>query len=185
MITLQFQSILNTNINLLEEFKMIYRNTIESDIPQLIDLGLLAYGEYFPLLGEEHRNTMGGNLKKPELYENMLKSGKGFVAVLDEQIIGMGFLIYSGNPTPIYPADWSYIRMIGINPKFKGQGIASKITGLCIEEAKNKNESVVGLHTSEMMTTAQHIYKKLGFVIEKELDLIFGKRYWLFKLELN
>ena len=164
---------------------MEYRIAETKDIPQLMELGLLAYGEYFPILEDEHQQTMENNLKKAELYELMMKTGKGFIATLDHQIIGMGFLIYSGNPNHIYPANWSYIRMIGINPKFKGQGIASKITGLCIEEAKNKNESVVGLHTSEMMAAAQHIYKKLGFVIEKELDLIFGKRYWLFKLELN
>ncbi|MFY8020813.1 MAG: GNAT family N-acetyltransferase [Bacteroidia bacterium] len=164
---------------------MVYRMAIQEDIPQLISLGLLAYGEYFPQLSEENKTLMETNLTKPELYVNMMKIGKGFVAEIDDEIVGMGFLINSGHPTAIYPSDWCYIRMIGINPLFKGKGIASKITDLCIQEALEKNEKTIGLHTSEMMPTAQHIYKKKGFVVAKELDLIFGKRYWLYQLNLQ
>jgi ribosomal protein S18 acetylase RimI-like enzyme len=97
----------------------------------------------------------------------------------------MGFLIYSGNPTNIYPGNWSYIRMIGTNPHFKGMGIASKITDLCIVEAIKKNEQTIGLHTSEMMPAARHIYEKKGFIISKELEPILGKKYWLYSLNLN
>jgi ribosomal protein S18 acetylase RimI-like enzyme len=161
---------------------MIYRNALESDINQLVTLGLIAYGEYFPQLSDDNVLLMQTNLKKQELYENMMKIGKGFVAELDNQIIGMGFIIYSGNPTSIYPANWCYIRMIGIHPLFSGKGIASKITELCIKEARCKNEITIGLHTSEMMPAARHIYKKMGFEINKELEPIFGKRYWLYSL---
>lgn len=164
---------------------MEFRIATQEDINQLIPLGLMAYGEYFPVLSEQNKNLMETNLQKPELYENMLGIGKGFVALKEEKIIGMGFLIYSGNPTHIYPADWSYIRMIAINPQFKGLGLASKITELCIEEAIKKNEKIIGLHTSEMMPAARHIYEKKGFVISRELEPIFGKKYWLYSLNLK
>lgn len=164
---------------------MEFRIATHEDINQLIPLGLLAYGEYFPVLTEENKKQMETNLQKPELYENMIGIGKGFVALKEEKIIGMGFIIYSGNPTHIYPPDWSYIRMIGIHPKFKGMGLASKITEMCIEEAIIKNEEIIGLHTSEMMTAARHIYEKKGFVISRELEPIFGKKYWLYSLNLK
>jgi ribosomal protein S18 acetylase RimI-like enzyme len=164
---------------------MEFRIATHEDINQLIPLGLMAYGEYFPVLSEQNKNLMETNLQKPELYENILGIGIGFVALKEEKIIGMGFLIYSGNPTHIYPADWSYIRMIAINPQFKGLGLASKITELCIEEAIKKNEKIIGLHTSEMMPAARHIYEKKGFVISRELEPIFGKKYWLYSLNLK
>ncbi len=164
---------------------MEFRIATTEDINQLIPLGLMAYGEYFPLLSEENKSLMETNLQKSELYENMMKIGKGFVAEFEGKIIGMGFLIYSGNPTNIYPADWSYIRMIGIHPEFKGLGLASKITEMCIEEAIIKNEEIIGLHTSEMMPAARHIYEKKGFVISKELEPILGKQYWLYRLNLK
>jgi GNAT superfamily N-acetyltransferase len=164
---------------------MEYRIAKHEDINQLIPLGLMAYGEYFPMLSEENKKLMETNLQKSELYENMMKIGKGFVAEFEGKIIGMGFLIYSGNPTNIFPGNWSYIRMIGINPQFKGMGIASKITDLCLEEAIKKNEQTIGLHTSEMMPAARHIYEKKGFVISKELEPILGKKYWLYSLNLN
>ena len=164
---------------------MEFRIATHEDINQLIPLGLMAYGEYFPVLSEQNKNLMETNLQKPELYENMLGIGIGFVALKEEKIIGMGFLIYSGNPTHIYPADWSYIRMIAINHQFKGLGLASKITELCIDEAIKKNEKIIGLHTSEMMPAARHIYEKKGFVISRELEPIFGKKYWLYSLNLK
>jgi len=164
---------------------MEFRIATHEDINQLIPLGLMAYGEYFPVLSEQNKNLMETNLQKPELYENILGIGIGFVALKEEKIIGMGFLIYSVNPTHIYPADWSYIRMIAINPQFKGLGLASKITELCIEEAIKKNEKIIGLHTSEMMPAARHIYEKKGFVISRELEPIFGKKYWLYSLNLK
>ncbi len=164
---------------------MEFRIATHEDIKQLIPLGLMAYSEYFPLLSDDNKNLMETNLQKTELYENMMKIGKGFVAEFENKIIGMGFLIYSGNPTNIYPKEYAYIRMIGINPTYKGKGIASKITDLCVEEAMLKNEKIIGLHTSEMMPAARHIYEKKGFVISKELEPILGKKYWLYSLNLK
>jgi len=36
-----------------------------------------------------------------------------------------------------------------------------------------------------MMDAARHIYEKMGFKRIKELQPIFGKRYWLYHLNLN
>ena len=95
----------------------------------------------------------------------------------------MAFLVPKGNPTIIFQADWSYIRMVGVNPNFACKGIGKRLTQMCIDFAKNSNEAVIALHTSEFMNAARHIYESLGFKRSRELDSRYGKRYWLYKLE--
>lgn len=99
-------------------------------------------------------------------------------------IVGMAFLVPSGNAWEIFPAEWSYIRMVGVHPAWQGKGIAKELTRLCIERARSRGESIVALHTSEMMTAARHVYEGFGFKVIREIEPRFGKRYWLYTLEL-
>jgi len=49
------------------------------------------------------------------------------------------------------------------------------------EELKEKT---IALHTSEFMDAARHIYEGLGFIMVKEIPPRYGKRYWLYRLDL-
>ena len=89
-----------------------------------------------------------------------------------------------GNPTPAFQAGWCYIRSLAIAPEFQGKGIARKLTDLCIRRAIATGEQTIALHTSEFMDAARHIYEDMGFKRLKEIDPIFGKRYWVYTLDL-
>lgn len=80
---------------------------------------------------------------------------------------------------------WTYIRMVGVNPKYRGHGIAKDLTKMCIDFAKQNNEKTIALHTSEFMDAARHIYESIGFKVLEETLPIFGKKYWLYTLDLN
>lgn len=82
----------------------------------------------------------------------------------------MAFLVPRGNPTEIYEKDWSYTRLVSVNPDFVGQGIGRKLTSICIEAAKQSGEKTIALHTSELMDNARHIYESFGFKILREID---------------
>ena len=97
----------------------------------------------------------------------------------------MAFLVPNGNPTDIYEQEWSYIRFVSVEPKFDGQGIGRRLTNMCIDLAKQNGEKAIALHTSETMDKTRHIYESLGFRILKKIDQRLGKRYWLYKLDLN
>ena len=97
----------------------------------------------------------------------------------------MAFIIASGNPWEIFKAEWSYIRMVGVNPNYGGQGIAKTLTGMCINHARQTNEKIIALHTSEFMNAARHIYESLGFKVLQEIEPRFGKKYWLYTLNIN
>jgi len=55
---------------------------------------------------------------------------------------------------------------------------------MCIDFARSSDEKTVALHTSEYMNAARHIYESLGFRQIRELEPRYGKRYWIYKLEL-
>ena len=103
----------------------------------------------------------------------------------DAEIIGMAFLVPSGNPTEIYDRSWCSIRLISGHPDYGGKGIGRHLTEKCIEVAKNNNEQTIALHTSEIMNKARHIYESLGFKVFREIEPRLGKKYWLYKLEIN
>lgn len=96
----------------------------------------------------------------------------------------MAFLVPSGNPTHIYPADWSYVRMVGVDPDHRGKGIAKRLTQMCVDHARKSHEKIVGLHTSEKMEDAKHIYESIGFRLDKEIDPIYGMRYFQYRLDI-
>jgi ribosomal protein S18 acetylase RimI-like enzyme len=161
-----------------------FRKATLKDSSQLTNLGLRSYGQYFHLLAPEEREKMKTNLSNEEKIVELLTYSTCFVCADEEKIIGMAHIVLSGNPWDIYPADWSYIRLVGVDPNYSGKGIAKTLTLMCIDFAKQNKEKIIALHTSEMMDAARHIYENAGFKILRELEPRFGKRYWLYTLSL-
>lgn len=162
-----------------------YREGNTNDIEALVELGINSYGRFEKDLNKESWLKMSAFLKDENSYIQLLKISKCFVCEFENELVGMGFLVSSGNPTAIFDKNWSYIRMIGVHTDHSGNGIGKEITKKCIEFAKISEEKIIALHTSELMDAARHIYEKFGFEKIKELDKIFGKKYWLYHMELK
>ncbi|MCE3229583.1 MAG: putative acetyltransferase, family [Bacteroidetes bacterium] len=160
-----------------------YRKAKPEELSKLRELGLLSYSQHKDVLGENW-NTMEKNLKSDAFWDKLLGISVPFVCEDYNKIVGMAFLVPSGHPDEIYQADWSHIRMVGVDPAYSGKGISKKLTQMCIEQAKENGEKIITLHTSEFMNAARHVYEGLGFTIMKEIPPRFGKRYWLYKLDL-
>mgnify|MGYP001796432939 CR=1 FL=1 len=161
-----------------------FRKGSNSDSEALRELAIISYGQFEEVLSEKNWSTFDKNLKAEESYVHMLKIAHCFVCEFEGKIIGVAYLVPSGNPTEIFDTHWCYIRMVGVDPSFRGKGIARKLTEMCIAYAKQSKEEIIALHTSEFMDVARHLYESLGFQRIKELDPIFGKRYWLYQLKL-
>ena len=164
------------------DHNLTYRRANASDAPNIVGLTKSAYHDYKAVLAPADWAKMEANLAKQSLFVELLGKAAAFVCEIDHQLAGVIFLVPKGNPTTIFPADWSYIRLLGVNPKYRGLGIGRKLTQLCIQQAQATNEIGVALHTSEFMSAACSMYEALGFKQEKELDPLYGKRYWLYKL---
>ena len=164
---------------------MKYRIGTLLDKEKLQNLGLNSYGQFKNLLTEENWNKLNSFLTNENSYSDLLSNSKCFICETNNEIIGMAYLIPKGNPTDIFSADWSYIRMVGVNTEFGGKGIGKKLIQMCIDFAKETNEGIIALHTSEFMDAARHIYENIGFKKIKELEPRLGKKYWLYILELR
>ncbi|MEI6022171.1 MAG: GNAT family N-acetyltransferase [Bacteroidota bacterium] len=163
----------------------VYREANEADLEQLKQLGFIAFSKHFEQLSEQGRNALETALNDESRYVHLLKHAKCFASTFEDSIIGMAFIIRSGNAFDVFEKDWSVIRMVSVHPQHSGKGIARTLTQHCIQYAKQMNEKTIALHTSEMMPNARHLYESMGFKIKKEIDPRFGKRYWLYVLEIN
>jgi ribosomal protein S18 acetylase RimI-like enzyme len=164
--------------------QFIYRAGATDDIEKMVRLGINSYGQFKDQLSDTNWKKLEAYLLDKNTYSELLGKSKCFVCACEDEILGMAFLVPNGNPTDIFQKDWSYLRMVGVNAEYSGKGIGRKLTQLCIDYAREVNETKIALHTSEFMDAARHIYESMGFHKVKELELRLGKRYWLYLLEL-
>jgi ribosomal protein S18 acetylase RimI-like enzyme len=155
------------------------------DLKQIKELAISEWAQFKSELTPENWEKLYHTLTNDKTYTDLIMQSDSFVFENDQnEIIGFGFLVPSGNPTEIYNDQQSYIRFVTASKKCSGQKIGQTITEKCIEKARENGEKFVALHTSEMMNAARHIYEKLGFKITKKLEPRLGKIYWLYEIEL-
>lgn len=162
-----------------------YRQGSLKDKDQLKNLGVISYGQFSNILTPDNWAKLNDFLHDEEKLVDLLNKSKCFICLDKDTIVGMAYIIPSGNPWDIFKSEWSYIRMVGVNPKYQGQGIAKTLTKMCLDYAKQTKEKTIALHTSEFMDAARHIYESLGFKRLQEIEPRFGKKYWLYTLDLN
>ena len=161
-----------------------YRQGLPGEKEPLQQLGILSYSQFKKMLAPTDWETMDRFLHHDKMWTQLVNNSAIFVCEDEQQLVGMAYLVPAGNPTHIYPADWSYVRMVGVHPEYRGKGIGKGLVQLCIDHARKSGEKIVGLHTSEEMGDARHIYESVGFRIDREIDRIYGMRYWVYRLDL-
>src|ERR1700760_2979502 len=112
---------------------MNYRTAEEKDIPTLKELGLASYGRLKKHMTPENWAKMETLLTSDQTFPLLVRDCHSFVCEENGRLLGMAYLVPSGNPTKVYTADTSYIRMVGVHPDAGGKGIAQSLTKLCIE----------------------------------------------------
>ena len=165
---------------------MTFRKATINDLEGLKALGIKAWSPYKNDLAPKHWNSLWQSLSNDTTYTDLLKISETIVCEDEEHnIIGMAFLVPTGNPTDIYDVNWCYLRFVSVDPAHQGKAIGITLTKLCIDRALKNNETVMALHTSEIMYGARHIYEKLGFRILKAIPPRLGIKYWLYTLDLK
>lgn len=155
------------------------------DLQTVKNLAFNEWRQYQQVLTSENWDTLKKNLTHPDTFLSLLQNTDSFICEnKQKEIIGFCFLVSSGNPNDIYSANQCYIRFVTVSKEYKGLGIGKKLTEACILKAKENNEKVIALHTSEFMNAARHIYEQCGFRITRELPSRLGKKYWLYELIL-
>lgn len=164
---------------------MKIRDGTIQDLPGVKLLGQSTWKQFEKDLTSENWVELSGILSNENLYKELLLNTKSYICENETgEIIGMSFLVPSGNPTEIYHEEQCYIRMVTVSEKYQGLKLGQKLTEACIGFAKKNGEKKIALHTSEIMDKARYIYEKLGFKVIKEIEPKFGKKYWLYEMRL-
>jgi ribosomal protein S18 acetylase RimI-like enzyme len=153
-----------------------------NDFDAIADLNVSAYAEFASRLRPGSWETMQQNLRnvaeRAEIAEFMVcRSGNDIVGSVAYCPAG------KGDPT-LFKPDMASILLLAVSPMHRGKGIAKALTVECISRARGDKANSIGLFTSELMQSAQHIYRRLGFQQEAELPMRHGIRYFLFVLPL-
>lgn len=66
----------------------------------------------------------------------------------------------------------SGIRLLGVRPEMRGQGVGRALAIACIELAREQRHGQVILHTTQAMQIAWRMYERLGFQRSADLDFM-------------
>jgi ribosomal protein S18 acetylase RimI-like enzyme len=153
------------------------------DFEELKRIGEISFGKYKTVLTPENWQKLSDGIQNNDRLRALISISKIFVCEFEKKMIGAAYLVPNGHPEGVFEKGWAVIRRVGVDPAFEGRGIARQLTQMCIDHAKASGEKIIALHTSEFMHAARHIYESLGFKIDREIDPLFGKRYWLYLKE--
>lgn len=163
---------------------MHYRKGNIEDLGALMELGLLSYAEYIPDLSRENWEKIKNFMSNEEAFVQLIDQSDVFVCETDGRIVGMVYLVPGGNPTDLFKAEWAHIRLLGVDPDYRGKGIGRRLTAQCIAQAKQNGEQYLALHTSEFMDAARALYESLGF--EQQRSFVhLGRQYWIYLMGLS
>lgn len=152
------------------------------DFEAIADLNIAAYAEFASCLPSGSWEVMQKNLRN---IAERVESAEFIVYRSSNDIIGSVAYCPSGKGDPtIFRPDMASLLLLAVHPDNRGKGIAKAFTVACISKAINAKASSIGLFTSELMQSAQHIYRDLGFQQESELPKRHGVRYFRFGLSL-
>ncbi len=91
------------------------------------------------------------------------------------------------NPESTEPLahDEAHLRMLGVDPGFRGRGIGRSLVLACIALARERGKRRLTLDTAPAMTAAQQLYTALGFVFEGERDTPDGVHLLRYTLDIG
>ena len=77
-----------------------------------------------------------------------------------------------------WPRGWAAIRLLAVAPEGRGKGIGRVLMEECLRRSRQHGSVGMGLRTTELMTVAQGMYERMGFVRMPDLDAEPGTDDW-------
>ncbi|MEO7908850.1 MAG: GNAT family N-acetyltransferase [Roseiflexaceae bacterium] len=127
-------------------------------------LTLAAYAEYATIMTP----TAWAGLRQALLAG--LEAGGAVERIVAEQdgtLIG-SVMLYSPSANAygdaVAGAGWPELRLLAVAAMARGQGVGTALVEECTRRARDAGANALGLHTSESLKAAIHMYERMGFV---------------------
>jgi len=105
-------------------------------------------------------------------------SGEVIIAELQHKFAGaVAYFGPNSQKAAFFDQRWPIIRMLVVDPAFRGKGIGRALSDECIARAERDGSPIIALHTSPIMSVALPMYLRMGFVKAYDAPPIFGVAY--------
>ena len=144
-----------------------------SDADNLNRVAIAAFSQF-----REHYQDWPTMLASLSKTSDLSASGEVIIAELQHAFAGAVAYFGPDRPkAPFFDQRWPIIRMLVVDPAFRGNGIGRALTDECIARARRDGSPIIALHTSPIMTVALPMYLRMGFVKAHDAPPIFGAAY--------
>ena len=144
-----------------------------SDAENLNRLAIAAFGQF-----RDHYLDWPAMLAGLSKTSDLNASGEIIIAELQARFAGAVVYFGPNRPkAPFFDQSWPIIRMLVVDPAFRGKGIGLALTNECIARARRDGSPLIALHTSPIMTVALPMYLRMGFVKAYDAPPIHGVAY--------
>jgi ribosomal protein S18 acetylase RimI-like enzyme len=109
------------------------------------------------------------------------------VAVVDGHVLGTATVELDGSvdgEVELAP-NQAHLRMLGVDRAVRGRGVGRALVDACIDIARVRGRTLVTLHTTDLMHTAQHLYRSMGFERDPARDIRFDNGFLLVAYRLR
>jgi GNAT superfamily N-acetyltransferase len=149
------------------------RDYQSSDAEDLNRVAVSAFDQFRDLY--QDRPAMRAGLSKTSA---LSVTGEVIVAEFQKQFAGaVAYFGPNRQKAPFFDQRWPVIRVLVVDPAFRGNGLGRALSMECIARAKRDGSPVIALHTSPIMTVALPMYLRMGFVKAYDAPPIFGVAY--------
>lgn len=142
------------------------RNARTGELDDVVQVLHFAYREYLPVpMPQAHARAWHAYWQDIGDVRGRLPVTELIVATLDDRIVGTVTFYPDGTRAEGagWPVGWAGLRLLGVLPQARGQGIGRALTEECLLRARRCGAAVIGLHTSDDMCVARDMYERMGF----------------------
>jgi GNAT superfamily N-acetyltransferase len=116
----------------------------------------------------------------------LIENGEIVVAEIQDRIVGAVTYVPPDRPKAShFRREWPVIRMLVVDPSWRGHGVGRALTEECIARARRDQSPVIALHTSQIMTIALPMYLRMGFEWAHDAPPIYGVPYAVYLKRLD
>jgi GNAT superfamily N-acetyltransferase len=149
------------------------RDYEHADAEDLNRIAVAAFDQFRDHYGDWP--TMLAGLSKTS---DLSASGEVIIAKLQDTFAGaVAYFGPNSQKAAFFDQRWPIIRMLVVDPAFRGKGIGRALSDACIARAKRDGSPIIALHTSPIMSVALPMYLRMGFVKAYDAPPIFGVAY--------
>jgi GNAT superfamily N-acetyltransferase len=149
------------------------RNYENADAERLNRIAISAFDQF-----RHHYEDWPAMLAGLSKTSDLSASGEFIIAELEDEFAGaVAYFGPNSQKAAFFDQRWPIIRMLVVDPAFRGKGIGRALSDECIARARRDRSPVIALHTSPIMSVALPMYLKMGFAKAYDAPPIFGVAY--------